>query len=520
MLRPKDFVGLAVAPVLLAAILNTKTWRGVAGSAGLVAFVFSAINISPAAASMWDRWVSQVFPFYTTTDPTDLVALVMVPFALWVFAPAMRGAKANTSKAVTFFAVALGGAACLATSPEPSCENCEPEWEFTPTFFSTLSILNFSNELHVVRIRTLSNTISIDCETIGDDPTAYLKDVYFGPATRWLIQSGQEIPVAQDQFGESRECDAARIESDTLPDIMVFWSQSQGLKQFEMDADIPKELTPNLNTLVIEAEYGDEQLHGYRERSTCGTNLDWCDEASYAYLADIPAGARYAWRTVSDRRVSWPIPVLDNGQVAGDECPMPGTGQSIYWSEPDLFARTISSGSISDDGCAELRLADSRSWYVCAPRFALEALVPVDGESLSIQINVQSLASTGFSGGYDALRVDVLEDDTVVRSVILSRGFAIPASVGATFSATWDADCAPLLDVCGLPVVPANITLSGIEAPFGEVVELPSSRGQAMVVRAFNMPVTDQSCTELTTQVPELSVSDETIFVELAVVQN
>jgi hypothetical protein len=514
-----DFAGLLVAPVLLAALMRVKTRQGLWSAGGATAVVFSAINLSWDFAQAWDHAVSYIVPFHTTPDPTDLIALVAIPFGLWLFLPLMTS---NNQLAIQakLLAATLGGLACMATSPEHTCFDCVEPWQ--EQFSSRISVLNQSNELHVVRIRPMLQEISFDCDAVAENPTAFLLDSYFGPATRWLVQSGQEIPVIIDwEEQNNAPCNAAKIESDTLPNILALWDSSAQVKTFIFDAEIPQSIPPNMNTLVIEAEYTGEELHKYLERSTCGSILDFCDESEYAELATIPSGARYSWKAVSETQMVWRLPILDSPSTRpGKACDLPGPGEGVYWGEPNGFTHVIANTIISDDGCAEIQFGSGEIWYVCGPRFALEQLVP-DPAPLRIEITTLNQATSGFRGGLEALRVDVLsETNSIERSVILSRGFSIPAGAGLTFEGTWDPDCRPVEDICGSLVLPADITLSGLDAPFGEIVEFPNGKGSAMVVRAFNQPVQDPNCEILSSLLPELSLTEDPIFVELAVVLN
>lgn len=138
-----DFAGLLVAPVLLAVLLRVKTRRGLWLSAAAVGAVFSAINLSPSIATTWDAMVSTLMPYRTTVDPTDLVALVMLPLAVMMFVPVMA-AELNRSRARRTAQVSLaafGILMCTATSEDESCTTnsdcyegdiCVDEWCETP----------------------------------------------------------------------------------------------------------------------------------------------------------------------------------------------------------------------------------------------------------------------------------------------------------------------------------------------------------------------------------------------------
>ncbi len=134
-----DFAGLLVAPVLLAAVIGVKSRRGLWLSAAAVGTVFAAINVSPAIAASWDAAVSMLVPYRTTVDPTDLMALVMLPLGLVMFGPAMAEGITRSRKRRTaqYALAAIGVVMCTATSEDDSCsadsdcrqgDACVNEW--------------------------------------------------------------------------------------------------------------------------------------------------------------------------------------------------------------------------------------------------------------------------------------------------------------------------------------------------------------------------------------------------------
>ncbi len=71
-----DFVGLLVAPAVLAALLQVRTRRGFVAAHAAIGLWLVAIKLSPAAARAWEALFSITpFPWAITVDPTDLVAL-------------------------------------------------------------------------------------------------------------------------------------------------------------------------------------------------------------------------------------------------------------------------------------------------------------------------------------------------------------------------------------------------------------------------------------------------------------
>ena len=75
-----DFAGLVVAPVVLAALVNARTrWTRAASCAAAAAFL-GALQLWPAFVDGWAYAVGLVgIPWHNTADPTDLLALAVLP---------------------------------------------------------------------------------------------------------------------------------------------------------------------------------------------------------------------------------------------------------------------------------------------------------------------------------------------------------------------------------------------------------------------------------------------------------
>ncbi len=77
-----DLAGLVVAPVLLAALLRARTRRGVAIAHLIVGVGFAALEMSSALTAWADSLYRLAgFAWKSTSDPTDLLALAVVPLA-------------------------------------------------------------------------------------------------------------------------------------------------------------------------------------------------------------------------------------------------------------------------------------------------------------------------------------------------------------------------------------------------------------------------------------------------------
>ena len=80
-----DFAGMLVAPVLLAALLRVRGRGGRTAVFVCVAGVFTAIKLSRSSADVLETITAYTpLPWKLWCDPTDLVALSMLPLAWWL----------------------------------------------------------------------------------------------------------------------------------------------------------------------------------------------------------------------------------------------------------------------------------------------------------------------------------------------------------------------------------------------------------------------------------------------------
>lgn len=523
-----DFAGLFFAPVLLAALLFVKSRRGLVACAAAVGAVFAAINLSPMAAGIWDATISLVTPFHTTPDPTDLVALIAIPISLAVFEPTMRRrAVGSTRRLVEFAAVTVGGLASMATTPGPCGGVSDCTTEVTES--SQVSILNKTHELHVLRIRFPRSGIDLDCEQISRDPNGFIRDGIFDAPVTWLVQSGQEIPVRSDFAPVESPCRMALVESDTLPDILVFWDRDLAMKTYPFDADVPREIPADPATVVIDADYEDvqpAQMHEWRERSAeCGPRADLCADEVIAPLAEVPQGAKYRWRSQNPEPLHYVRRTVAQGTLTEppEQCRMPGAEAGLAWERPpggDQYVVGIEQGM---DGCHELMLQSNldaeeprvSGWWLCAPWEAVRQLAPdPDGGLARLAIGIDSRSATLVKGGYEGLRIDVSRLDAEQNfqdfyTMYVTRGYGVPDSVDFGFGITVREGCDPIELGCGQVALPVNVQIQdynttvrpGESVAVGEV--LPA---EIFVARADYRPVLDLTCeTEVpaTTYLPQ-----------------
>ena len=204
-----DLAGLIVAPVLLAALVGARSRHGRIAAFVVVALPFAAINLSPMVAASWDAALG----WSTTTDPTDLFALLVAPVAIALAGIEHRPGGDRVPRA----AIALGGLACIATSgPEPiEVTNGGPILEHQ------------SDEEVVVRVRWVD--ASLDCDWLlgwmdtggGTDVLARALDPsLFDEASTFRLEPGQSADLTRPTAGD-RACDALILSADGLEPRMV-----------------------------------------------------------------------------------------------------------------------------------------------------------------------------------------------------------------------------------------------------------------------------------------------------------
>jgi hypothetical protein len=517
--KASDFAGLLIAPALLATLCRVRTHRGFALSSLAVAIVFSTINLIPVFAHTWDLLLTPFWGFHTTVDPTDLLALPMLALGWWVFVPTMESKRSKEHPILQKALFAFGITACLASSPPPDCTdfNCQSQDQ------SQVSLLNRTNELHVFRIRYLRPEVTVDCEIISENPGAYLNPDIFGSAITWRVMSGQEIAIDPDrarfeieppfEFPEpevlppARNCQASLIQSDTAPDIVVFWDIDRQFKTFAFDADIPREIAIDPGTLSLEANYdlteGDRNSWRFRPEN-CPGEANFCDNTALERAARIPTGAQYHWTSLEEDAALFAFPTSDSlNQTQPDEtCNYTGNESALAWDNTNGRYR-ITSIDEGRDGCHYLALTtevDTPSgWWLCAPIDALTPLIPTEG--IEIEVNIDRNYTSSQASG---LRIDVSHhqggDIVAQMTLYLVRGTAIPSELSVDLEASRIEGCTGRLSPCGEVEIPQRMVsrqAGGTETVSpGQTVELGTGlfRRNVTLVRAVYKAVSSQSC--------------------------
>jgi hypothetical protein len=378
--------------------------------------VFAAIKLSSAAAQAWSSLMAMVgFPWTIVGDTTDLVALPLLWLSWRTFPRAMAERPAALlRRSAELVAAGTGLLCCVATS------RVEPE-PFVPDIEADVWVHNATDEDVVVRIRPLRPAVDLDCDAIAADPGALLQDAVFDSVRSWTVAPDTNIPVRDDlaqpwsweseDWGDAdgvpipRDCWAALVDGDGLPQILLFWRDG----------------APPVTTVP-----GD----GFDDTLAGGLRFSYDDAGDGVWEHD--------GTLVFDRTAPPPA-----------ECGPVGDAGRLAWSDPLPSGRwRILAIDAGVDGCAAFSLADEDDvagprWYACFPAMML----PV---AAGDWVEIGAAAGAGIEG----VRVTALDAEggeaVPRRELSLTRGGGVLGHYGesATFLAGFD--CAPVVDPgCG-----------------------------------------------------------------------
>lgn len=518
-----DFAGLIVAPILVATLLRLKSRTGVWMASGAVMSVFATINVWPAAASVWDGAMSTIWPWVTTVDPTDLIAIPFALVAIGLVLPSMEQVSANRGRRVAQAGLAtVAGMASIATSqPPPECEFGDCGFTQETQISSRVSLLNRTHELHAFRVSGLRSDLVVDCGELERDPNAVLGRGAFTNATLWFVQSGQEIALTDGEItdwgevndADNRDCHAVLVESETAPDVLVVWNNQFNFKTFSFDAEIPKELRVSPGTVVLEADYSntpDSEIKEYRMRTDCGSRAENCAPELLEPLAEIPTGARYTWnsRGPNDSTFHHPRPAEQFDRVFDPEpfCETPGPGEGLAWTSPPLSTFIVEELEEGEDGCHVVKwsngqVSEPSDWWLCAPIDSLAAIAPDEGSA--VEVTATNLTPGG--GLYNGLELIVIRRDIETESAIdrrrifMTRGFGLEPTASFDFEIEPREGCEAQIRECGTASLPADVDLIGYETRLrpGESTTIGTIEPREIhLVRANLNPVYDPTCDE------------------------
>lgn len=513
-----DVAGLFFVPVLVAAILNIKTKRGLYGCAVLVGTIFSAINLSPVAAELWNQIMGIFFfGFVTTVDWTDLFALVMIPIGLRVLMPAMEvkvgegeESMSRRRRLATLTAALVGGLACLGTSiDEP-----RPEKAALPDYQAQVSLANMTRELTEIRVYPLRGQVHIDCDAIEAAPGDLLSPLLYADEyhSYWRVGSAQQYGIGEVDGGPSlygergsnpwpseQECQAMLVSAD-LPvnDVMVFWRDGLPMRSFEVEPGWNEGDSVEGPSMVLRADYSDTpegDLKPWGESvCTYHEGEQWyCDQ--YGQFNEAAQGARYYWEA-GERGPEF--------SAARDEedmgsCWLPGRSPQQEWGElADWDGEWVIDGVERDGRCGTYQLADAESGVtgesirLCGLARLHEVLETVGQRGDSLRFSTEVLERQYRQLEIEFTSADEAEEESLPGRLIQYQGYGLPEEVEATARFEAGEACAPAFDSCANTWIDGSLHFDGsdplrvgesTQVGTGQTIWLAGASHHAVVVR-------------------------------------
>lgn len=219
-----DFAGLIVAPILMATLVRARTRSSRLLCWALVAGLFAAIKLSPVAArgvEHFTRWVG--FGWQIWSDPTDLLALTVLPLAWRVLCSSANPARSTNYRAwLERMTAMVAAVACVATS--------------RAFYVMQTSVVLFNTTREPVQVQVFRPSRALDCATVVSDPETSLTAADFAFEACTTLESVEPMPLDLDwsadgdekphvpPVGSERVCDAVLLRAPGLDDTVVFWN--------------------------------------------------------------------------------------------------------------------------------------------------------------------------------------------------------------------------------------------------------------------------------------------------------
>ncbi|HEX6763973.1 MAG TPA: hypothetical protein VF103_00815 [Polyangiaceae bacterium] len=241
-----DFAGLVVAPVLLAILVVLAGGRGRRARFvcfAAVAGVFAAIKVSIEAAQGFERALSFVgVRWRLWSDPTDLVAFAVLPFA-WRISASLEARLADDAPRLRHVLGAmLGGVACLATSTEAASG-----------YLTSAYLVSVARDNVNVRVSRVSATLdcaaldaSVEALVASDFEPAFCAELVPGdvlPLDRYFVYGQNDLERSE----EEPDCDAVLLGTRGLAPTIVYWQKGKDKtpKSAGESASVDHELDPS-----------------------------------------------------------------------------------------------------------------------------------------------------------------------------------------------------------------------------------------------------------------------------------
>jgi hypothetical protein len=330
-----DFVGLLVAPVLMATLIRARSTRALFACHVAVGLVFAGIQLSVPFADLWSAAMGLLgHPWTITSDPTDLIALPMLWVSWRVLVPAMTrelGSLRTELRQLAVGALSMAGLwSSVATSDIES--GVDPNDQWYEDVYGNVFINNANDHDIAVLVRPLRPEIMLDCDAIASDPGRLLPSEAFGDAVHWVLPPRTNLPVFSPN-----NCSAVWVAGEGVPPAILFWTITDHFEQWFAGQTFAGDSLDRNETALLFDETGASWMGGDTFRFPVATTIPEQPDSC------VP---------VSDERIDWdaampldrPVELLDL--------------------------------SYGPDGCFALDLNDlwnasATTVYVCAPESAL-----------------------------------------------------------------------------------------------------------------------------------------------------
>jgi hypothetical protein len=226
-----DFAGLIVAPVVLAAFVGARRPSARIGCLAIVIAGFVAVKLSASAAHLLESAMGGLgVRSRIWSDPTDLVALGVLPLSVRVLLGARRSSACEARARERhrfgvreFVSLGLGAAACLATSV------------LVDRVETSIFLVNTTRESLPVAVYRVA--LPLDCAAVSADSARFLTADQFRFERCWQAPPFESVPLDQDwraideppdaspEAGTTRFCDAVLVRTPRMSDTVVFWNQ-------------------------------------------------------------------------------------------------------------------------------------------------------------------------------------------------------------------------------------------------------------------------------------------------------
>jgi hypothetical protein len=219
-----DFAGLIVAPILVVTLARARARHWRLACWALVAASFAALKLCPAAArgvEHFSRWVG--FGWRIWSDPTDVIALSVLPLGWWVLHSSVAPARtAHHRWWLERMAAIVAMLACVATSR---------------AFYMLETSVAIVNTTHAaVELQVFRPSTALDCDAVVTDPDASLTAGDFAFESCTTLEPLEPVPLDLDwsahgdskprmpPAGSERACDAVLLRAPGLDDTVLFWN--------------------------------------------------------------------------------------------------------------------------------------------------------------------------------------------------------------------------------------------------------------------------------------------------------